>query len=201
VNTKNASIHELFEGPLRVRGFTKVDNLLYKRSESSCDHAVAFGRRREPIGGTVFSFGVGVFHPRVHELLWPNDAEPLPYTFGMPIHLLRPSREFFEWRLSDSLDGLRGSVLEDLDNFGRPYMERLSDLQRARALLSADTWWEFFVLDPVGRTLALAAIEAVLGERSSAIFRLREHLASNEGELPKKWVAAKHLLSRIEKAT
>lgn len=201
MNAKKATIHELFQDPLRERGFTKAENLLYKRPRAACVQAVAFGRRREPRGKTLFSFGVGVFHRNVHALLWPDDHEPLPYTFGMPVHLLHPSREFFEWSLSDTADVLRRSVLKFLDQYGLPYMEQLSDLQRVHELLDRDSWGNFFVLDPVTRTLALAATETVLGQRERAIARLRDHLAKNAEELPKKWLNAKILLSRIAGST
>jgi hypothetical protein len=197
---KVVSVHELVDDPLAALGFARHEFLIYSRPAGDCLHVIAFGRRRES-GASFVTCGVGVMFPRLHGMLWPDDAgtDALPWTFGSPIHLLSQDRKYFEWKLpTRKPKTVAEEIMRRIREQGLPYLLRFSTLPEVYRTLVEPSWPAWLALDPSHRICALAAIEVASGDRATAIARLQDEIDARADDLPKYSAPLKALLKRIQ---
>jgi len=187
----------MFRESLQSLGFRKRKGTQWTRECPLALQCITFiGRFWWPEMRYVFLFSVGVRHDVVERILRPDDTRYLMSTFAAPIHLLRADTTYHEWYLDDP--DVVPKVMADIRQYGLPWLDRFSDIDRLRRHLedeSADWWF----LDWQGRVETLAAIWAVQGEARRAVALLEQEVAKQKGGHRMHWLSMEKLKERIQR--
>jgi hypothetical protein len=189
------SLDSLLLAPLLKLGFNRIQKLIFQRELTDVRQLLRFPTRLHK-DMMVFSANGAIRFERIESLL--GNKERLVPTLMMPIHLLRPSKEHFEWPFGSGSSGrLIGSALADCRQYLLPFLERMSVVEAFKAqLLYENVYYAKpegrekeerlkLVLSPEQRIQKLAAIYVLEGKRDVA-----EHLIDSElaklvgGQLP-----------------
>jgi hypothetical protein len=191
-------VFETFNEPLSNLGFKLSTELTFVREVPTCDQSVSFGGRIDKQKRFCFNFGVGVRFEDVERILRPERHEPCS-TFGCAIHLLRPSHDYLEWHLTDTVDltVMQAEVFNDVTQYGLPFFAQYSDLNEVRRALESDDPRKWLTLTPEQRIQTLAAIEYVQGRKSNAQAMIDTALLAHEKSLPKYRLPLQRLRQRL----
>ncbi len=192
-------LSDLFARPLADLGFSKSEGLAFIRDRGHCLEDISFGGRLNHLNQFCYSFGVGVRFESVEKLLRPERSQ-FCSTFGCGVHLLRPSRDYTEWTISDEdkeFDLVTKAVIEDVQKYALPFLQRFSDMNELKCVLESDDSKEWLTFTSEQRLETLAALRFVLGHKEDALKTIEEALKEREKALPKYRIRFQKLRERL----
>ena len=171
--------------------------------EKPCGDAVAklsWPCRTDPRGFAAFTAIVSLRFAKLNR--WFAEDGPLGLRLvWSPIHLLRKSRDFSEWKFSDAADlqTLRGQVVSDVAEVVVPWFDKWSSLASVgTALESTDQkCWVDLGFSPETRVIARAAILLTDGDKPDAIKLLDDTLAERKGMPAMMWFDIERMRRRV----
>jgi hypothetical protein len=126
-------LDSLLAGPLLVLGFRRVERLIFQRDLPGIKQLLRFPTRLQG-NRMLFNANGAIRFENIEELL--GEGDPLSPTLVMPVHLLRPSKEYIEWQFpSESPEGLIEKVLADCRQCLLPFFERMSEMKTLKSQL------------------------------------------------------------------
>jgi hypothetical protein len=123
----------LLAEPLQELGFKRAQRLIFQREASGVRQFLRFPTR---LHNNIMFFNVNaaVRFEEIEKLL--GNVDPLSPTLMMPVHLLRPNKEYHEWQFTPDYPGvLVDKVLADCRHYLLPLIEKMSVLETLKSQL------------------------------------------------------------------
>lgn len=203
LNEARQLLDGFLEGVISTLGFRHIGCLEYARQVNDATALLSWPCRLDPRGFAAFTCGVGLHFESLAKWL-SDDPKRMAATVATPIHFLRENKSFTEWKFSgaDDLEGLRGPILDDLNNRAIPFVERYSKLFEVRKAVESSNSkdWINLGVDQDRRVNVLAAIQLVQGDKPSAMKTLDDALAERKTALPKRRFEIEYLRKRLAQA-
>lgn len=119
--------------PLGELGFERAQRLIFQREIPEVRQLIRFPTRLEN-KVMLFNANAAVRFERIETLL--GNVDPLFPTLMMPIHLLRPNRNYLEWKLSSEChDDLVEAVVGDCRQYLLPLFASFSSIESLKSQL------------------------------------------------------------------
>ena len=125
-------LREAFCSDLALRGFSAtMSEVTFTREKQEVEQSITFSSRWE-YGAECFRFHFYVAdrYRGLERFLGGDQSDELLPFIASPIHLLRADKSLYEWCLDDPTTVI--SVLEQIDTFGIPFLDKYVDLRVVR---------------------------------------------------------------------
>jgi hypothetical protein len=177
-------LHDRLRERFERFGFEVVAPLTFRRGVGECGNLVTASTRIED-GKLKFTCSLGLQFEAI-ELLISGKVEKSQPSIVCPIHLLAPSREFYEWEFANEseADIASDSLVEEFIDVGQPFFERFGTLEAVTHELRENSVSQSLVVAPHQRTAILAAYEVIQGNRDAAEGIFREALSDPKNQNP-----------------
>ncbi len=189
-------------GPVAAMGFNESEPLLFLRFPAgNIQQDLVFTPREKLPGVFAFGAGVGIRFAEVEAIIGAGADDQFKSTVGMPIHLLREDKSYFEWEFlaEEDLQEVVRSVVENVELYAIPFLNRFSHLPSVRQTLESHSPRDHFVLSPESRVVVLAGILCVMEGHDSAIQLLNSELTKRAGRPAKYRTELRLLKTKIER--
>jgi hypothetical protein len=190
-------IHRALDAPLAELFFRREGEGHYSCAVADgVSHHARFPARRATDGSVLFTLCVSAHFDALERLL-PSAA------VMVPIHLLQPSRDYYEWpvRASNDFAAVASSIVTDFRQWALPFFAAHRDLRTLREHVSVHPPRYSYAFGPVQCACLLAAIDHLLGHTAAVLRRLERLANENHGFPPKKWLPYKQLHDAISATT
>jgi hypothetical protein len=177
-------LHDRLRERFEKFGFDVVAPLTFRRVVGECGNLVTASTRIED-GKVKFTCSLGLQFEAI-ELLISGKVEKSRPLIVCPIHLLAPSREFYEWEFANEAEAdiSSDSLVEEFIDVGQPFFERFGTLETVTHELRENSVSQSLVVAPHQRTAILAAYEVIRGHRDAAEGIFREALSDPKNQNP-----------------
>ena len=186
--------------PMERIGFLNSEALDFVRSSPFGSETLRFGGRLDESARLQISGTAGLVFGDIERVLRQagKEGSSLSSTILMPLHLLHPDRQYYEWSMGgvESAPAVASQIMAEVERFALPFFEKYGQITEVKRTLEQDRppW---FVLTPVQRIQVLAAIELVYGSPARALAILDEAIAARADAAPKKRVSLERMRSAI----